>query len=340
MVFDKKYIATLFNTHLIAWMTHALSLVLLLFLCVSCSSIPKNGKGNAEIFLAPGWQNNHFQVMAPVFLVHQPDKPYNRIGTPQVRADKKGEPEIHVNPAQGTLFAAEYQFSTADNTYTNLIYRVHFEKIPFEFGNFHLSAGKNPGLFVVLTLNHEKDLLLITTVHTCGCYLAFFPTYSLPHDAFPKNWPHESQKVYGKKLPAIIRTPKSNENILITLDSGSHRVSNVEIENAETMEKNYAWNTLKIMPMDSLWHLPFENGHSPFFETHGMRKGHVKNNSKPLEKILMSWWTLDWYIGQDKALGEHEGTGTTFYTSLKFWRRKASDMRNFSRFLQYWGWNL
>ena len=339
-MFGKKYVAILFKTHRINWMANALSLALLLSLCVSCSSIPKNSKGDAEIFSAPDGKKNHFQVMAPVFLVHEPDKPFNRIGTPRVRAVKKGGPEIYVDSIQGTLFTAEYQFSTASNTYTNLVYRLHFEKIPFEFGNFHLSAGKNPGLFVVLTHNSNNDLLLITTVHTCGCYLAFFPTYSLPPDAFPKNWPNENQWVFGKKLPAIVKAPKGNEKILITLDSGSHRVSIVEIENAETLGENYTVNTLGIRPMDTLWDLPFENKKVPFYETHGLRKGYVKNNSKPLERILMSWWALDWYIGQDKVLGDHEETGTTFYTSLKFWRRKDSDMWDFARFLQYWGWHL
>ncbi len=36
----------------------------------------------------------------------------------------------------------------------------------------------------------------------------------------------------------------------------------------------------------------------------------------------MSWWTMDWQIGEDKAYGPGSDiTGTTFYTSTKFWAR-------------------
>ena len=71
MVFVKKYIATLFSTHLIAWMTHALSLALLLSLCVSCSSIPKNDKGNAEI-MEKNYAWNSLNIMPMDSLRHLP----------------------------------------------------------------------------------------------------------------------------------------------------------------------------------------------------------------------------------------------------------------------------
>jgi hypothetical protein len=61
---------------------------------------------------------------------------------------------------------------------------------------------------------------------------------------------------------------------------------------------------------------------------------------KPLEKLFMSWWSMDWRVGEDKDLGPKEKTGTTFYTSLKFWAREKSDLWNFARFLKYWGWEL
>jgi hypothetical protein len=54
----------------------------------------------------------------------------------------------------------------------------------------------------------------------------------------------------------------------------------------------------------------------------------------------MSWWTLDWRIGEDKAYEPDDPGSITFYTSVKFWARNKSDMRNFPQFLRYWGWNL
>jgi hypothetical protein len=54
----------------------------------------------------------------------------------------------------------------------------------------------------------------------------------------------------------------------------------------------------------------------------------------------MSWWTMDWHIGEDKAYDPSVSTGATFSTSTKFWEKDRSDMVNFPQFLQYWGWNL
>jgi len=300
----------------------------------------KNSNIDADIFLVPEDGENRFHSTAPVFLIHEPDRPYNRIGTPRAETDNSGNPHISVDPTQGTLFFADYQFSTKVGVYTNLLYRIHFERVPFGFGNLHLTAGKNPGLFIILTLDRNKEILLVTTVHTCGCYLAFFPTNNLPPASFPENWPAVSQRVYGKKLPASIRAPTGNEKIVITLESGSHRVIAIATEQTETLSKNNSGNFLEIRPLEDLRLLPYRDGKTSFFETRGLHRGYVKNNTKPLERMLMSWWTLDWHIGQDKMLGNHDVTGTRFYTSLKFWRRDESDMWNFAGFLQYWGWKL
>ena len=54
----------------------------------------------------------------------------------------------------------------------------------------------------------------------------------------------------------------------------------------------------------------------------------------------MSWWAFDWRIGEDKKFGKDENDGILFYTSLKPWSRKKSDMRNFISFLKYWGWKF
>lgn len=54
----------------------------------------------------------------------------------------------------------------------------------------------------------------------------------------------------------------------------------------------------------------------------------------------MSWWALDWRVGEDKKFGRHTSDGPVFYTSLRPWDRKRSDMRDFAGFLAYWGWRL
>ena len=55
---------------------------------------------------------------------------------------------------------------------------------------------------------------------------------------------------------------------------------------------------------------------------------------------MISWWALDWRVGEDKAYGDKNETGAVFYTSLKPWNRQASDMWPFGDFLAFWGWGL
>jgi hypothetical protein len=69
-------------------------------------------------------------------------------------------------------------------------------------------------------------------------------------------------------------------------------------------------------------------------------KGHVKGAVKPLETLFMSLISLDLFVGADKAYVDTSQTENPFYTSLKPWRRKDSDMWDFFGFLWYWGWRL
>ena len=54
----------------------------------------------------------------------------------------------------------------------------------------------------------------------------------------------------------------------------------------------------------------------------------------------MSLISMDLFVGTDKAYGNSLETGNRFYTSLKPWNRKESDMWHFTKFLRFWGWRL
>lgn len=92
--------------------------------------------------------------------------------------------------------------------------------------------------------------------------------------------------------------------------------------------------------MLDLYYLPYQDKTVSFFETEGSRKGYVKDNTKLLERFLISWWAFDFQVGEDKAYSTHDKSDTVFNTSLKFWARKASDLKDFPKFLDYWGWRL
>lgn len=318
--------------------------LLLLCCCAACSVFSTEAHTPpAHLVQMAGVEKEQYRSSAPVFLIENAALSYNKIGTPAACRDKSGGEIVFVDAAKGTIYRDIKTFSTeTGQKYTNLIYRVHFEKVPFSLNEIHLTAGNNVGLLVICTMNEADEMVLLTTVHTCGCFLAFIPTQHLPVNALPVDWPKEKQNVYQQILPAFIQGPnlKKDEQVVIRLEHGTHRVSGVEITARQAVVAQYPVEYMQSMEMASLWHLPFEDSNVSFFEQDGCRQGYVKNSEKPLERLFLSWFALDWHVGEDKSYGDPEKSRTVFYTSLKFWQRNESDMEDFARFLRYWGWRF
>lgn len=328
--------------------TQAINCIMTLLLCVtssgllsSCARPTANGIDKEILYLSsqpPSVKKSH----SPAFLIKNPQELYNRIGMPSVRESADYLPEIYVDPKTPAIFFESQQFTTSKGTYQNLIYRIHFEKVPFALNKINLTAGNNPGLLIIYTLDSNKQLLLITTVHTCGCFLAFIPTTALSKDSLPPNWPTESQWVYGHNLPNMITLSENHdlETVVFTLESETHRISNVAVSVNNSLNHPYETTDMEFFLMNALYQLPYQGRTESFFEMAGPREGYVRNNTKILERLLISWWAFDLYVGEDKAFGSSDTSDTIFYTSLKFWARTASDMKNFPRFLSYWGWKF
>jgi hypothetical protein len=276
---------------------------------------------------------------APVFVLQTRSDPCNRIGSPSAWL-VDGAESIRIDPDRPVVYAGQRLFTTARGAYTNLIYRVHFQCVPFP--NF--TMGRNVGLFVIITLNASGQPVLVTTVHTCGCYLAFMATTFTARDAVPTDWAQGVQNVYGERLPGCLRFPQpfdARYRPVVFLRDGTHRVMDVRIENVDEAAWRYAVVPTPIEPLDSLEHLPLGDGlTTSFYEADGPRKGFVKGSRKPLEMLFVGWLALDFRVGRDKELAPRDQMKTTFYTSLKFWRRAESDMWPFAQFLKYWGWKL
>jgi hypothetical protein len=98
------------------------------------------------------------------------------------------------------------------------------------------------------------------------------------------------------------------------------------------------WHLSKLLDKCSRWYV--FKGFTSFYHQKGPLKGHVKGSVKFLESIFLSLPSLDFFVGTDKVYGNRQETGNPFYTSLKPWNRNASDMGNFARFLEFWGWRL
>lgn len=315
------------------------SIFMLFLLSLSaCASIPRSTQIEPVLRYLPEQGDHLLHQHAPVFLIENYRTDHNRIGSVYAVSDN----ELFINPDMPALYAEQRRFLTAKGEYTNLIYRVHFAEVPGGYAPFYLAAGKNVGLFVVVTLGSMRQPLLYTTVHTCGCYLAFIPTSYLPSEMYPSDWDHESQRIFGESLPAQLDysgTTPEQSRVQIRIRSSTHRVSDVRL--APIAGPPQLSLRIVLQPLDDLKQIPLGNGKTTsFYETSGSRAGHVKGSYKARERLLMSWWALDWNIGQDKYLGSDRHDGPIFYTSLKPWARKASDMRDFANFLDYWGWGL
>lgn len=314
--------------------------LLLLPLLTHCSTATQNISSQQAIYSTPTPAELQ-QIHSPAFFIKKPEQTYNLIGSPRI-GTKDCPDKVIVDPSHPVVFYEVQTFSTPKDSYINLVYRIHFEKVPFSFSKPHLTTGNNPGILIIYTTNKRNDLLLVTTVHSCGCYLAFFPTDKLPSNAYPSNWPTSTQDVYGHTLPSLLDVSSHlySGKITFTLEGGNHRISNATVLRQSMIKSNLKHSLMTIQPMSSLYNLPYKDTTVSFFELEGSRKGYTKNNMKILERLLISWWAFDLHVGEDKAYGKDDKSGIPLYTSLKFWQRNASDLKNFPQFLSYWGWKL
>jgi hypothetical protein len=299
---------------------------------------------NYGIFIPTNIENSVWNEHAPAFIVYDVEKSYNRIGRPSARHTDNGGVELYVDPDSPVIFTDRRTFETSGGTYTNLIYRIHFEKVPFSLIPFHLTAGSNSGILVIITLNAKGQPILVTNAGTCGCYAAVIPTSNLPEEALPKEWDHQGLiSVYGETLPAMldydnIKAPR----LLIQLRPGVHRVMDiavVEEQNRAVLTQTHRIPT-PLESVENLEKIPLNGEHTSFYHETGIRKGHVKGSIKPWESLLLSLISLDLFVGSDKVYGDTAKSNNPFYTSLKPWNRKTSDMNDFAGFLKFFGWRL
>ena len=308
--------------------------------CAQLRTLPEESQNT--IYTIDGGPDPLVARWAPIFLAHGYADAYNRIGRPTV-AVRGDSQELWVDPAQPTVYVMKRRFTTPKATYTNLIYRVHFPEVPYSLVPFNLTAGENVGLMVVVTLDAHDQPVLITSVHTCGCYKAFTPTDYLPVAALPGEWHLDRpNEVYGERLPPRLNySAVAHPKLLVHLRPALHRVMDLQVVSAETLQDpRYAPLTMAMAPMADLQRLPIDGATTSFFYDTGWRQGYVKGSIKPFEMIFLSWISLDLFVGSDKTYADPQEGGNRFYTSLKPWRRDDSDMWDFARFLAYWGWRL
>lgn len=274
----------------------------------------------------------------PAFLIYEWQKRYNRIGRVRVRVTNKKE-QVFIDPNSPVIYFDKRSFATESAEYTNFIYRIHFPEIPFSIFPFHLAAGNNVGIIVIITTDKNRNPVLITTANTCGCYASITATGFLPPQAYPPDWPEKDQSVYGEILPARLQIVNPDSELRILIRPEVHRVMGIEVAASDSPE-TLKTVTATLQPLTALKSLQLpDGGFTSMFYSNWPLKGHVKGAVKPWETALLSLISLDLYVGMDKEYGSIDNSNP-FYTSLLPWNRNKSDMNNFLQFLRFYGWNL
>lgn len=309
--------------------------------CASYSQNPRTQRN--ALYRVGGEKDSLARKLAPVFYAYGVEDEYNRIGKPVIRIDESGNENTAIDVENPVVYYTTRRFTTAKETYTNVIYRIHFPAVPVSLIPFHLTAGKNVGLIVVITLDAARQPVLITTVNTCGCYLAITATSHLPVEAYPDGFNTDALSVYGETLPAVLDFENiDHQKLVVHLRPDTHRVMNLSIVESSLIESQFndEWIVASFASTGELKSIPVNGKTTSLFFSSWPLKGHVKGAIKPWESMLLSLISLDLFVGADKVYDAPVDYGNPFYTSLKPWNRRASDMRDFKRFLEFWGWKL
>lgn len=321
--------------------TGACSLALLLALVTAAPVLASEEvAGTSSAYVVAGAEGP-LQRFAPIFLIEHDEEAFNKIGTPSARPGARGKAEIFVDPGRPTIYTEVEPFDAEGGRYTNLIYRIHFERNPFTLAPLNVGAGKNVGAIAVVTLNSKDEPVWVTTVQSCGCYHAIMPTDYLPASAYPEAWDTSGFVVYGEHLPGLLKLKDgpTDGRIVISIRGGSHRTMGVSVESLSTLQGRMAVVQASASGVEALKSLPLPDGtDTSFYFTEGRRKGLVKGAHKPMETALFGLWAWDHNVGQDREYGAKEEAGRRFYTTLFFKNKKDSDMWHFAQFLEHNGW--
>lgn len=318
---------------------HLFFILVLTFLMSGCAGRTQVGAPENQLVVARTEPAAPLLVtMAPTFILEGTHARHNRIGRAEAKKQQARE-TVTINTDIPVIYAGSRSFATAKGTYTNLIYRIHFPATPFSLVPFYLGGGKNVGLLVILTLDARQRPLLVTTAGTCGCYAVSIPTQYLSPAFYPDDWPTERVSIFGEQLPARLPPMQATDLVQVVVRADVHRVEDLRV-----VPRGAALGPgqpAEVVSLETLNMLPLDDGtFTSFYYEHWPLTGHVKGAIKPWETLSLSLVSLDFFIGMDKEYGDAGISRNPFYTSLKPWNRKSSDMNDFAAYLRFNGWKL
>ena len=280
------------------------------------------------------------RCFAPVVIAAGVEESYNRIGSLVLEQGAFGGLSVRVDADLPTLYTEVRPDIVGGEMVLQLVYRMHFEKIPFRLSRFFYEAHRNPGLLVVVTLDaRTAKPLFVTVAHTCGCYAAVLPTENVPRAALPPDRPLDVIHVYGVTLPGILGVPSPDARPMLWLQAENHRITDVSFTSALPEGRAIP---VELTPMTRLRDMPVTGGtdgaRASVFHDSWPARGHLRGAWNPLEGLtIFGIVALDPMVGMDKDFGDPEQTGTEFYTMLTPWKQSESRLDRFDRLLRELG---
>jgi hypothetical protein len=175
--------------------------------------LPQWSDAQARAWLA--WHAPHFAV--------DTRGPFDRFGRPYwpaVAGQGPGSSAPEIDTTQAVVYQRVTTTRLDGRWLPQLVYTLWFPQRPAS-GPLDLLAGNLDGLVVRLTLDEQGKVLLLDTMHACGCYHLFLASSRLK----PK--PHEAPDEEWLFAPADLPDLQPGQTLMVQVSSGSHDVMGV-----------------------------------------------------------------------------------------------------------------
>jgi hypothetical protein len=179
---------------------------------------------------------------APVFEVETTGA-YDAFGAPLWTSS----PTPQVDTAQPVVYQRLAYTRVGGRVLAQLVYTLWFPERPRD-GGFDLLGGALDGVIVRLTLAPDGRVMMMDTIHACGCYHLFFPAAGVT--ARPDAPSHNEWAFVPGPLPVL----GPGERLVVRIASRTHYVSGL------ARDDKHPGRVYALRPEDDLRHLPAPGG--------------------------------------------------------------------------------
>ncbi|MGS5085181.1 hypothetical protein ACVC7V_01580 [Hydrogenophaga sp. A37] len=157
-------------------------------------------------------------------------------------------PAPEVNTGEPVVYQRIAHTRHGDQTLMQLVYSVWFTERPARSG-MDLLAGRVDAVVLRLTLSGDGRVLMLDSIHGCGCYHLFVPTPAMALKPAPE------PRVEWAFVPATLPAMPAGQRLRVRLSSGDHEVVGVGPDPGGADAVDYA-----LVDEDGLRSLPTPDG--------------------------------------------------------------------------------